>query len=76
MQQIIEPKKEPVIINEDQIDMFPTVLESFEAKINNASEPAELEVVGREIKSYDFPKQDRDHLETLYKSKINSFKHD
>ena len=49
MKQIEEPKKEPVIINENQIDMFPSLLDDYKIRIEKTSNKITLIQIGNEI---------------------------
>ncbi len=76
MKQIEEPKQEPVVVNENQIDMFPSLLDDYKIRIKKASNKTALVQIGKEIANSGMSEADKEELKELYSTKINLFKND
>lgn len=85
MKQIEEPKKEPVVVNENQIDMFHnepkplSVLDQYKNKINNATKK-DLVIIGSNLKSeleeIGMGEDDKKILRELYNNKMQILKNE
>lgn len=76
MKQIEEPKKEPVIINENQIDMFPSLLDDYKTRIEKTSNKVTLIQIGNEIADSGMGETDKNILKELYSTKLQLLKND
>lgn len=76
MQQIEQPKQEPVVIDENQIDMFPSLLDDYKIRIKKTSNKSALVQIGKEIAECGMSEDNKNELKELYSIKLNILKND
>lgn len=76
MKQIEEPKQEPVIVDENQIDMFPSLLDDYKTRIKKTSSKTVLKQIGQEIAESGMSDADKEEIKELYSTKLNFLKND
>ncbi len=76
MKQIEEPKQEPVVVDENQIEMFPSLLDDYKIRINKTSNKTALVQIGQEIAESGMSDSDKEEIKELYSTKIKLLKND
>ena len=76
MKQIEEPKQEPVVVDENQIEMFPSLLDDYRIRIKKTSNKTSLVKIGQEIAESGMSDADKEEIKELYSTKIKLLKND
>jgi phage recombination protein Bet len=76
MQQIEEPKDKEVVVDENQIEMFPSLLDDYRIRIKKTSSKTVLKQIGQEIAESGMSESDKEEIKELYSTKLNLLKND
>ncbi len=76
MKQIEEPKQDLVVVDENQIEMFPSLLDDYRIRIKKTSNKTVLKQIGQEIAESGMSDADKEEIKELYSTKLNLLKND